>query len=206
MNIQPIVEGYGDVAAVPVLLRRLCDEARVYQAEVNRPIRRNRSELVQESPLRKSVQLALLQPNCGAILIVFDGDDDCPRELAPTIQMWARQESQAVPCEVVIAYREYEAWFLAAVDSLRGRHGLRGDAAFPGDPEGPRDAKGRLEGLMRPGWSYSETADQAPLTAEFDMVAAYARSRSFRRMTSAFGGLLSRLGIPAEQWPPPNWT
>lgn len=206
MNIQPIVEGYGDVAAVPVLLRRLRDEARVYQVEVNRPIRRNRSELVQEGPLRKSVQLALLQPDCGAILILFDGDDDCPRELAPTIQTWASQESHEVPCEVVIARREYEAWFLAAADSLRGRRGLRDDAAFPEDPEGPRDAKGRLEGLMRPGWSYSETADQAPLTAEFDMVAAYARSRSFRRMTSAFGGLLSRLGVPPRQWPPPNWT
>ena len=33
MRIQPIVEGYGEVAAVPVLLRRLRDEAEAFQIE-----------------------------------------------------------------------------------------------------------------------------------------------------------------------------
>jgi hypothetical protein len=33
MNIQPIVEGAGDVSAVPVLLRRLRDEAALYQVD-----------------------------------------------------------------------------------------------------------------------------------------------------------------------------
>ena len=32
MIIQPIVEGHGEVAAVPVLLRRLCREAQAWMA------------------------------------------------------------------------------------------------------------------------------------------------------------------------------
>ena len=38
MKIQPIVEGYAEVQALPVLLRRLRDEAGVFDVEVNRPI------------------------------------------------------------------------------------------------------------------------------------------------------------------------
>ena len=42
MTIQPIVEGHGEVEAVPILLRRLRDLARAYPLEVNAPIRRHR--------------------------------------------------------------------------------------------------------------------------------------------------------------------
>ena len=64
MNIQPIVEGHGEVTAVPVLLRRLRDEAKAFAIDVNKPIRRRRSQLVEEAQLRRSIQLArlLLQP------------------------------------------------------------------------------------------------------------------------------------------------
>ena len=48
MNIQPIVEGHGEVKAFPVLLRRLCNEAQAFEIDVNAPIRRKRSELVKE--------------------------------------------------------------------------------------------------------------------------------------------------------------
>src|SRR2546428_3266822 len=102
MNIQPIVEGQGEVQAVPVLLRRLRDSAQAFELEVNAPIRKPRSELVRESPLRKVVRLALKQPNCAAILILFDSDDDCPRELAPRIEDWAQHEAGHKPCAVVL--------------------------------------------------------------------------------------------------------
>lgn len=48
MKIQPIVEGHGDVEAVPVLLRRLADDAQAWEVRVGRSIRRNRSQLVEE--------------------------------------------------------------------------------------------------------------------------------------------------------------
>jgi hypothetical protein len=61
MKIQPIVEGHGEVGAVPVLIRRLRNEAQAYNLEVNQPIRKRRPELIDETQLRKAVRLARQQ-------------------------------------------------------------------------------------------------------------------------------------------------
>ena len=205
MNIQPIVEGHGEVAAIPVLLRRLRDETQDFSLDVNAPIRRRRSELVRESELRRSIQLARLQPDLGAILILFDSDDDCPKTLVRDLQEWASSEATPVPCLVVMAHREYEAWFLAAIESLRGVRGIRQDAVSHPEPESPRDAKGRLEERMLPNRSYSETADQAALTAKFDMPTAHRRCRSFRKLVKSFGTLANAMGVAVGDWPPRAW-
>ena len=44
MVIQPIVEGYGEVKAFPVLLRRLVEEAQAWTVNIGRSIRRSRSQ------------------------------------------------------------------------------------------------------------------------------------------------------------------
>lgn len=206
MRVQPVVEGYGDVRAVPVLLRRLQEESQAYGLYFGRPIRRKRAELIQERSLRQTIRLALLQPECKAILIIFDADDDCPKELAPTLEKWAADEAGGVPCAVVIACREYEAWFLAALDSLRGKGRIRRDAIAPPNPEAPRGAKEKLEEYMEPGATYDETTDQPRLTASFDLAAAYRHCRSFRKMTKAFGVLASGVGAILSDWPPSTWS
>lgn len=160
MRIQPIVEGFGEVAALPVLLRRLQVESGAFELVFHRPIRQDRSKLTQESALRRAVKLALLN-SCQGILIVLDGDGDCPKELALTIHAWAKQEAPHVVCEVVIAYREYEAWFLAALESLRGSRGVHLSASYLHPPESIRGAKEALR-IAMPG--YSPRVDQAALT------------------------------------------
>lgn len=205
MNIQSIVEGHGEVSAVPVLLRRMQIQAAVWDVGVNAPIRRKRSQLVQQESLRQSVQLALLQENCGAILIIFDSDKDCPKELASQIEIWAREEARSIPITVVMPKEEFEAWFLASMESLRGHRGIRDDAEPHPDPEMPRDAKSLIEEQMIAGNSYMVRADQPAFTDLFDMSAAYRRCRSFRKMTSAFGVLLDAMGHSIPNWPPPAW-
>jgi hypothetical protein len=205
MNIQPIVEGHGEVSAFPVLLRRLRDLSQAFAMDVNAPIRRKRSELVKEDGLRRSIQLAIMQPMCGCIIVLFDSDDDCPKELAPRVQDWAQEEARGIPCRVVMATREYEAWFLASTESLRGFRGVRHDAVSHPDPETPRDAKSRLEEQMSPERSYSETADQPALSARFDMRPAYQNCRSFRHLVKVFGELAPVCGLNLENWPPPKW-
>ena len=206
MNIQPIVEGHGDVEAFPVLLRRLVVEAGGLTVGIGRPIRRRRHELVRESDLQKAVRLALLQQNCGAILILFDGDTDCPAELGPEVRTWALASAGNIPCEVVIAHREYEAWFLAAIESLRGIRGIRSDAEPHPSPEEPRGAKEQLEARMQAGRSYLERTDQPALSARFSMQDAYSGSRSFRKLTGSLGALLRSLHQDVEAWPPSSWT
>lgn len=204
MNIQPIVEGHGDVVALPVLLRRLRDEAGAHAIEINRPIRRQRHHLVREATLRQAVQLARLQSQCGGILIVFDSDDDCPATLAPVIEEWAKSEVD-VPCRVVLAHREFEAWFLASIESLRGRRGVLETAPPHESPESPRDAKGEIEARMRMGRSYQEPADQPAFAAHFDVASAHRKCRSFRRLVRAFGELLGDVGGNRIGWPPQSW-
>jgi hypothetical protein len=207
MNIQPIVEGHGEVEAVPVLIRRLRDTAQAYPLEVNPPIRRHRNEFFDETQVRKAVRLAI-KHDCQAILLIVDGDEDsdCPEEQAPQILAWAQAEAGDKPCAVVMAYREYEAWFLASIESLREKRGVRPDAESHPNPEQPTSAKGQLEARMQQDQSYSESADQPALSAEFDMRPTYRKCRSFRHLVKVFGELAAAGGAtPQAAWPPPEW-
>ena len=91
MKVYPIVEGHGEVEAAPVLLRRLLAEADCQNIGVGRPIRRTQSQLRSKEGIQAGVRLALLQPECAAVVILFDGEDDCPKELAAQVRAWARE-------------------------------------------------------------------------------------------------------------------
>ncbi len=203
--IYPIVEGHGEVAAVPVLLRRLLAEAQCHHMSIGRPIRRTQAQLRSKEGIQAGVQLALLQPNCAAVVILFDGEDDCPKDLGAAVRAWARDVAHDKPCDVVVAYREYETWFLSALESLRGECGISGDAATPENPESRRDAKGALEEFMPAAKVYSETRDQPALSMAFDLGMAYRRNRSFRKLVKTVGCILAHLQHPLPAWPPPQW-
>src|SRR5438105_351430 len=100
MKIYPMVEGHGEVEAVPVLLRRLLAEAQCHGVGIGRPIRRTQSQLRSKEGIQAGVRLALLQPGCAAVVILFDGEDDCPKELAVSVLAWAREAADARPCHV----------------------------------------------------------------------------------------------------------
>ena len=204
--IQTIVEGHGEVEALPVLLRRLLEEAKAWTVQIERPIRLSRGQLASELGMTRAVEVARRQPACEAILVVFDGDDDCPAELGPKVQGWATAAASGLPCEVVLPHREYEAWFLAAIESLRTHDLIRTDAAPHPDPERPRGAKEQLRRRTTKGLAYSPTAHQAGLSASFSLELAYRRSRSFRKLTSSFGSLLAAMGQDVGAWPPERWS
>lgn len=205
MIIQPIVEGQGDEAAVPLLLRRLQDAGQAWGFEIARPHRRRRTQLVRKDTLQTAVRVAALRTDCAGILILFDADDDCPKELAPRLDLWAHEAAGGKACAVVMANREYEAWFLASIESFRAKRWVRPAAQSHPDPESPRDAKGTLEMRMEEGASYSPTVDQERLTAHLDLESAYRACRSFRKLVSAFGVLASAAGVTPEVWPPSAW-
>ena len=88
LNLGCIVEGHGEVQAVPVLLRRLgqqCDPR--LSLRIGRPIRTGRYKVVKLGELERTVELAARQlPKPRAILILIDAEDDCPKELAPDLE------------------------------------------------------------------------------------------------------------------------
>lgn len=206
MKLYPIVEGHGEVTAAPVLLRRLLwDHAQCYGVDVGAPIRRTCTQFRRQEEVTRMVKLARLQPDCAAVLLLFDGEDDCPVELAARVREWAQHAAEPIPCDVVIAYREYETWFLSAVESLRGRWGIADDAAAPANPQAKRDAKGALEEYMPVNRAYSPTVNQADMSAVFDMALTHRRNRSFRKLVKTVGDLLGQLGQPMPAWPPVGW-
>jgi len=207
MKIQPIVEGHGEVAAFPLLLRRLQDAAVNYEFGISHPIRRKRSELVAEAKLRVAVQLAKATPDCVGILILLDADDDVVCTMGPQLLGWARSEAGEIPCEVVLANREYEAWFLASMESLRGSCGVSANATSHATPENIRDAKGAVQVCMNPGSAYSPTAHQPSLTAGINLAQVHLSCQSFRKLVRAYSALCTSAGIvlPA-QWPPSDWV
>ena len=203
MKIQPVVEGYGEVEALPLLLRRLLGEVGAW-VEIGTPIRRPRNQLASELGVMRAVEIARRQPACEAILIVFDGDRDCPAELGPKVRGWAEAAAR-LPCEVVLPHREYEAWFLAAIESLRTHDLIRTDAESHPEPEKPRGAKEQLQERLAAGRVYSPTRHQAALSASFSLELAFRRSRSFRKLTTSFGSLIEAMGQDIGAWPPERW-
>ena len=203
--IQPIVEGHAEVDAFRILLRRLLGRAEAWKVHVGRPIRRPRDRLATKDGVTRAVELARTQSDCRAILVLFDGDDDCPAELGPAVQGWAKAAAGDIPCEVCIAHREYEAWFLATADSLRGHRSVRTDATPHPSPDVPRGAKRELERRMECG-GYKETIHQPAFSKMFCLSHAFRRSRSFRKLVESFGSLLSAMGQQTDGWPPHSWT
>ncbi len=207
MKLVPIVEGYGEVQAVPVLLRRLIhDVAGCNEIQVGRPIKRTQAQLHSAQGVQAAVELALASEECGGVLVLFDEEDGCPVDRAREVRAWALQAARGKPCDVVVAHREYETWFLAALESLRGRRGVRDDAVSPATPESKRDAKGELEAWMPRERGYSETLDQAALSAALDLATVHRRSRSFRKLVKAVGQLMNDMECEHGPWPPAGWS
>jgi hypothetical protein len=192
------------VDAIPLLLRRLVQESGLHSIQIARAFRSTRGQLCQEETLKRVIEVVRLKQPDG-ILITLDSDDDCPVELAEQINAWAKKYAAPLACEVAIAHREFEAWFLSSVESLRGKRGIALDATSENNPESFRGAKAKLEGKMMKGNFYSETADQATLTASLDLARVYKACRSFRRLTSAFAQITRSAGTPLLAWPPPDW-
>ena len=108
----------------------------------------------------------------GRILILLDADSDSPGQLAPEVLRRANEARTDRVIRVVLAKTEYEAWFLAAADSIAGQHGTDGAATPPDDPESVTGAKEWLGNRMPHRQRYRPTLHQAALTAIFDLDAA----------------------------------
>ncbi len=184
VRIAVIVEGKGEVQAVPELLRRIIAEVSAGDPpSIARPIRAPRDRIVKEGELERYVNLAVSHGGPDArILVLLDADEDCPKELGPELLRRAREARPDKQIQVVLAAREYEAWFIAAAEST-----VSGVSAAPQNPEAIRGAKEWI-GRYQP---YRPTADQAPMTATFDMAEARRNAPSFDKMWRAVEALLA---------------
>jgi hypothetical protein len=170
-TVAAIVEGDGEVLAVPALIRRVAYTHGVYDVDVPRPFLLSRDRFLIPEQFDNAVEnRARRIGDTGGILALLDADDDCALKLIERIRGSYRGGRGFA---LVVAVREYESLFLVN--------------AVP-DPEDIRDAKGvvrRLTGV------YKETRHQQKLSATLDLELAR-ECKWFRKFERELLGILGR--------------
>lgn len=183
-----VVEGKGDVQAVPALCAKILNylEAWTWVVDAD-PVRQPRGKLVDEktpSPKRpantdglsRAITVAKSRP-ADAVLVLCDSDDDCPAVWGPSGQKLLDGLTRGA---CVMAVREYEAWLLCAhVNAAKvGSRSI----------ESIRNAKGELASHW-PG--YKPSVHQLAATRAIDVSKLRTLSPSFdklvRSLAKVFG-------------------
>ncbi len=190
MKVALVVEGHGEAIAVPLLVRRIAEELLdVPPPEVLHPARVPRDRLLQQGELERTVDLMSQKVGAdGGILVLVDADDECPATLGPQMQERARKARPDRATQVVLAVREYEAWFMASSLRLARYRSFASGVQPPVTPEAIRGAKEWLSAQMERG--YSPTLDQPAFTACFDLEVTRATCPSFDKLVRAVQALL----------------
>jgi hypothetical protein len=193
-TIASVVEGEGELGALPVLLRRLLYAAEVWNADVLPPFHVDRGRLVRQGGIESAVDaLARRVPvdGPGGVLLLIDADDDCPADLGPALLRRAEATRPDRRIAVVLANREFEAWFLASAPSLGGKAGLDHGLDVPANHETLRDCKGWLTHHRADGNRYRPRVDQSALASAMDIELARRHSDSFDKFCRDITYLIS---------------
>ena len=111
-KVMAIVEGDGEVGAVPILLRRIAEGLGRFDIEVPSPIRVRRDRFLRrDEEFRRMLLLADAKAQGGTILIMLDADDDCPVTLAAEVRSRALPLATTTRVVVVIANRDMKHGF-----------------------------------------------------------------------------------------------
>lgn len=212
LRVAVIVEGYGDVAAVPVLLRRIgnkllsrsfidvCQPIRIPRSRLTKYDSQQNAVLPNEAELGRALELAMGKieaqsdnPLPNLILFLFDANGDCPAELAPVILRYAASRVPGCDVACVMPNPEYETWFVGAAESLDDYLRIAPGDPIPDNPEVQKTRKAWIEKRFK-SVKYSETADQPALTACMDLDLCRKRCPSFDKLCRE----LEKRGKPAS--------
>jgi hypothetical protein len=193
LKIICVVEGHGEVQALPVLIRRILQCANVQiGVDIPEPIRTKRDRFInKQDEYQKVLRLAAAKARGAPILILLDADDDCPVMLSRQIEENIRNTVGNINVGVVIANREFESWFLASVTTLVGQRKLEVNLTVPSYSEDIRNCKGWLSERMT--YGYREILDQAAFANSICPSLATMNSRSFEKFSKE---VMRLLGLP----------
>ncbi len=221
-----LVEGDGDMTAVPILIKRLLVELDAFSYVVldPNPLRVGEFSSVARSDFgewRRFLAVAMRRKQAGACLLLLDGDSRtklaglpfCAAHAATRLVDEARNAGaeETFSVAVVFACMEFESWLIAGCASLAGTRFLDGRAGLnesvvppAGDLElAPRDAKGWLNRNMKSG--NKPTADQAELTRIVDLFQIRQRKmKSFQRLERAVQQLAHSITTGKYSATPPS--
>lgn len=85
VTIASVVEGDGEVRALPKLLFRIAKQLTV-ELRVPPPAKVHRGRMIAEGGIERAVSAAAQRiGTTGGVLVLLDADDDCPAELGPAL-------------------------------------------------------------------------------------------------------------------------
>ena len=185
LHIVSVVEGHGEVDALNTLIRRVASETHPSCSfRFPEPIRTSKTKLISKkgevnrAEIERVMELAVgKMVQHGAILLLLDADYLCPFEMGPKILNSATEARSDIDIGVVLANTEYESWFVAAIESLSGKHGLKDNLKF--QDASKNAGKNWIKNQMLLDKKYQETRSQLEMTRDFDMQLARSRSDSF---------------------------
>lgn len=185
-HIALVVEGHGDLVAVPEMLRRYLALRGHSGVQVGRPLNaKNRAKLLKAGELERFSELALRQPGAAALLVVFDADKDLACEIGPAALSRLVPQIR-VPVKVCVAIREFENWIMASAETVFD--GLEP----PVDPEGTGAAHA-IKQALKPR-AYVKPRDQPALTKRIDFDLARSRSPSLDRFLGIVDEVATSIG------------
>lgn len=188
-----IVEGHGDVSAVPELFARTAALFGHAAFALKNPIRAGEAKkLARTGELERYVEMAASREDADEVLIVLDLDDDCAATWGASFEQRASVVAarRGKVARVCFCLREFEGFFLADFGNLSAatpEYGWTKSDAFS-NPHGLRDAKGTLARTMASG-VYKETRDQVALTKKLNTRALFVASRCYRKFVKSALGL-----------------
>lgn len=187
-----IVEGHGEVEALPCLCSRVRDYFEAWSWVVDpQPIRQPRAKLVDEKGpppnrcahregLERAMRLAAARP-ADAVLVICDSDDDCAAAWGASATAILKTRCRG---GAVMVVREFEVWLLCS----RPNAAVVGGRAL----DSVRDAKGRLRRIV-PG--YKPTVHQLQLARTLDIPTVWGMSDSFDKLMRTLAEIFQVEGV-----------
>jgi len=181
-HIGLVVEGPGDVAAVPVLLRKWLEDRYDFRDVLAKPISCNgRDNALAPRGLEGFVGVAASRPGCVGVMVILDGEGDLVCQLGP--KLWKRAKSvTGKHVSVCLADKMFEDWIYCSAETL--------DLGL--DYNASRNGIGAVVGALRPR-AYAKPTWQPRLAARMDISIAAPRSSSLQRLFKQFERHLSFL-------------
>lgn len=199
-KIYPLIEGKGEADAVPNLITRILQETDCHDVFVGQVQKANgKGNFTRDNGIERYVERALMRPDCDGVIILLDADDECPLERAFDFASRLAAVSAKCPIVIALANRDFENWFLASIESLRGhklsdgRMGLKAETPIPSQCENVKGADEFLSRYFPPGINYKKSLDQILLTRLMDLELTRARSRSFQHFCGSVAWLVNAI-------------
>ncbi len=191
-----IVEGEGDLKAVPELLRRILHHHNCFDVQV---LAHKRGDLPKVLANFENVFKMAVKED-AAILLLLDFDcKNCACVVQSAEPFYKKVEDLRPDWAFKVAFmvKEFETLFLADRNATRSvLKDIPEMTNFPADPESVRGAKEWLSKAMPSGIAYKETVHQVKIVSQLDLNHLRTHSPSYRHLEKA---LLSLLGIAPVQ-------